>query len=93
MILYQIYRILKWHKKTFPKYKPEEQCQKIVEEIFEWESEFLKFDTERELEELTDVIIASIAAMRFKEIRKMVAEKMAKNIKRKWKNGHHVDRK
>lgn len=89
MTLIDIFKILHWHKKTFKNYTASKQMQKIVEEIFEWESEFLKYNTERELEELTDVIIASIGAMRFKEVREMVQEKMKANQKRRWKNGHH----
>lgn len=88
-ILVDVFKILWWHFKTFPNYRPEQQCQKIVEEIFEWESEFLKFDTEKELEELMDVVIASVGAMRFKDVREMVAEKMKDNKTRRWKNGHH----
>lgn len=89
MTLIDIFKILRWHKRTFPKYTFGKQLQKIVEEIMEWESEFLRLNTDKELEELTDVIIASIGAMRFKEVREMVKEKMKANQKRRWKNGHH----
>jgi hypothetical protein len=93
--LWQIFKILRWHKKTFPQIDYERQTEKIGEEILEWDREFfIGDDVEKELEELTDVIIASISAFRFKEVQLLVQDKMQKNYTRKWdKNGHHVEEK
>lgn len=93
--LWKIFKILRWHKKTFPQIDYERQTEKIGEEILEWDREFfIGDDVEKELEELTDVIIASISAFRFKEVQLLVQEKMQENYKRKWdKNGHHVEEK
>ena len=91
--LWLIFKILRWHKKTFPQIDYERQTEKIGEEILEWDREFFIGDDEsKELEELTDVIIASLGAMRYKEVRALVQDKMKENYKRKWdKNGHHVE--
>lgn len=89
--LWKIYKIMRWHKKTFPDFTAERQAEKIGEEILEWDREFFIGDSiEKELEELTDVIIASIGSLRFPEIWDFIDEKMKKNKQRKWKNGHHV---
>lgn len=89
--LWEIFKIIKWHRHTFPDYTPEKQTEKIAEEILEWDREFfIGDDIDQELEELVDVIISSISAMRFKEVRYLVGEKMKANKKRIWKNGHHV---
>lgn len=91
--LWKIYKILRWSKKTFPNYTFEKQIAKVAEEAIEWETEFLRNDVEKELSELTDIIIASINSLRFKETWEMVDEKMKENKKRTWKNGHHVEEK
>jgi predicted dinucleotide-utilizing enzyme len=94
-----IIKIWHWHKKTFPKFKAESQKLKLRGEIDEFIDEFEKFTKststkahyyhQRAEEELTDVIIASINAMRFEDVRKAVNKKMKINHKRSWENGQH----
>lgn len=92
--LWQIFKILRWHKRTFKEFTAQKQAEKIAEEILEWDREFfIGNDIDKEFEELADVIIASVCALRFSENMEFVAEKMEKNKKRVWKNGHHIDRK
>lgn len=91
--LWKIYKILRWHKKTFPEYDWNKQFQKICEESIEYVDESLFKFGDNVLEEGADVIIASIGALRFPETWDLVDEKMIKNKQRKWKNGHHVVRK
>lgn len=90
--LFKIYQIMRWNKKTFPKITWEDQFEKICEESIEFpEATFFK-SGEEALDEGADVIIASIGALRFKEIWVLVDEKMKKNKQRKWKKSHHVNK-
>lgn len=96
--LFQIYGILRWHKRTFPNATVKQQEQKLAEEIGEWsqaidtviatqsEADALHAD-----EELIDVVIAAVNLMRYPEIQEAVNRKMAINRKRTWKDGHHKD--
>ena len=94
--LINIYKIMSWHTKTFPKFSAEGQKHKIRAEINEF-IEAIKFNSKKNTrysnkkvnEELADVIIASINAMRFEEVRKEVNKKMKENFKRSWENGQH----
>ena len=94
--LINIYRIWKWHKETFPEYSYVGQKKKVRDEAKEVVDAFAHYTRrptryrERLLEEETiDVIIASINAMRYPEIRQEVNEKMKENYKRSWINGQH----
>lgn len=93
MILWKIYKILRWHKKTFPDFTVWKQFEKICEESIEFENESFFGDDEKALEEGADVIIASIGALRFPEVWDLVDEKMKINKQRTWENGHHITRK
>lgn len=91
--LWKIYKILRWHKKTFPNFTWAEQLEKVCEESIEFpEATFFK-SGEEALKEGADVIISSIGALRYEEIWDLVEEKMEENKQRTWKNGHHIDRK
>lgn len=94
--LINIVKIWMWHKKTFPYYKGMGQKKKVRDEIYEFVEAFDKYtrrggfkQQERVSEELVDVIIASINAMRFEDVRQEVNKKMKENYKRSWKNGQH----
>lgn len=94
--LFNIVKIWMWHKKTFPYYKGMGQKKKVRDEIYEFVEAFDKYtrrggikQQERVNEELVDVIIASVNAMRFEDVRREVNKKMKENHKRSWKNGQH----
>lgn len=97
--LINIAKIWHWHKKTFPNYTATGQTLKLKGEINEYEEAFNKFTkthgktkwrwNKKTQEELVDVIISSINAMRFEEIRQEVNKKMEINYNRTWKGGHH----
>lgn len=96
--LWQIYGILRWHKRTFPFITAEQQEQKLAEEIREYNEAIERFVTtgrQNDLvhvkEELADITIAIINLMRYPDIRSNIAQKMAINRKRTWKDGHHKD--
>lgn len=97
--LIEIYKIMSWHKKTFPKFSAEGQKKKVRDEAGELIEAFEKFTnrkktksdylTKKVNEEMADVIIASINAMRFEDVRQEVNKKMKENYKRSWENGQH----
>lgn len=97
--LFDIYKIMSWHKKIFPEFDSACQKIKIHGEINEFVDEFeiftqssprqSKTQHNKVEEELIDVIIASINAMRYKDIRDKVNQKMKINRQRRWKNGQH----
>jgi hypothetical protein len=94
--LIEIYKIMKWHKKTFPEYTSIGQKKKVrdeAKELVDIFNNYTKCPTKyREIllnGELVDVIISSINAMRFEDVRQEVNEKMKENHKRSWKNGQH----
>lgn len=92
--LWKIYKILRWHIKTFPHFDWNMQLQKVCEESIEFVDDSIFKFSDDTLEEGADVIIAGIGALRFPEIWELIDEKMIKNKKRKWdKNGHHIVRK
>jgi len=90
--LWKIYKILRWHKKTFPNMTGTKQLTKLGEEILEYE-EAMFFQGDEEFEQETaDVIIAVLGSLRFDYPWELVDEKMAINYKRKFDdNGHHVE--
>ena len=99
--MFEIYKILSWHKKTFPHTSYTEQLEKVCEEVREYNDALDKYIkargrlkkiyTKANLDgELIDIIIASINCMRFPEIRERVKVKMAENEHRTFKNNHHI---
>lgn len=95
--LWNCYKILRWHKKTFKKATNVTQCSKIREESYELTEAFNNYQSKPKKNnsykvdlETADVIISSICGMRFPEIRAMVDTKMIANYKRKWDNNHHI---
>ena len=99
--MFEIYKILRWHKKVCKNTTYAEQLEKVVEEVREYDEAFenyikargrsKKLFTKTKLdEELTDIIIASINCMRYPEIREKVKVKMAINEHRTFKNNHHI---
>lgn len=101
MILYDIYKVLKWHKKTLPETTHSEQLDKVISEIFEFLEEYENFIKSKSpkrrgvyyrkaSDELIDVIIAGINCMRYPEVRERVAVKMAINKQRTFVNNHHI---
>lgn len=99
--MFEIYKIHKWHKNTFPQTSYTEQLEKVCEEVREYNEAFekyikargriRKYYTKANLDgELTDIIIASINCMRYPEIRDRVKVKMAENKHRTFKNNHHI---
>lgn len=96
-ILWGVYKIIRWHKKTF-KISYEQQRDHFESEMLEWQSAFLSYMTEKSdknLDDLNmeraDVIISGINLLRFPEARALVHKKMNINKKRKWKNDRHVE--
>lgn len=90
-ILWKIYLILRWNKKTFPHFNWNKQLQKVCEESIEFVDESLFKDGEKALEEGADVIISSIGALRYPEIWELIDEKMKENRIRVFnENGHHT---
>lgn len=97
MILWDIYKIIRWHKKTF-NVTYEQQRDHFESEMLEWQSAFLSYMTEKSDKNLkdlnlerADVIISGINLLRFPEARALVHKKMKINKKRKWKNDKHVE--
>ena len=99
--MFEIYKILKWHKKVFRNTTFTEQLNKVCEEVREYNEaldDYIKAKgrlkviyTKAKLDgELTDIIIASINCMRYPEIRDRVKVKMAENKHRTFKNNHHI---
>lgn len=99
--MFEIFKILSWHKKNFPDTTYKEQLNKVAEEVKEYNTEFENyihsrhpkkkiFCRQRIDEELTDIIIASINCMRYPEIRERVKVKMAINEHRTFKHNHHI---
>jgi NTP pyrophosphatase (non-canonical NTP hydrolase) len=96
--LIQVYKILKWHKKTFPNHNYYNQRKHHVSEMHEW-MEAMRDYTKRKskinqkhlTEEQADVIISGISLLRFDEAFKSVQDKMAINYTRTWINDHHEE--
>ena len=96
-----IFKMIRWHKKTFKNTTDTEQLEKVKEEINEYIKAFEEYTKakgkrkkdackRRMLEELIDVIIASINCTRYPEIRKKILVKMEINRHRTFKNNHHI---
>lgn len=101
--LYLVYKIWKWHNKTFPDLKMIEQRNKLKSEIDEFnqaKARFVKSPYPRRPkyvtamnDELTDVIIASINCLKYPDFYERVAVKHNINTHRTWKGTHHVSNK
>lgn len=98
MILFQIYKIIRWHKKIFRHIDYNTQRNHFESEMLEWQSAFMTYMTDKSDEHLedlelerADVIISGINLLRFPEARALVQKKMNINKKRKWNNDRHVD--
>ena len=98
MILWQIYKIIRWHKRIFPAIKFEKQRNHFESEMLEWQSAFMSYMTDKSdknLEDLelerADVIISGINLLRFPEARAIVQKKMNINKKRTWNDDRHID--
>ena len=92
--LFQIYHILKWHKRTFPYFTCHMQQEKLAGEIREWEDALEHYIKTRNggqnvAEELADIEIAATNLYRYPEIRKLIIQKMEINRQRIWRNGQH----
>lgn len=89
--LITVYKILKWHKKVFPKISYDKQREHLISEMNEYNDAFEKW-TKRKTKtnhwnvdiERTDVIISSINMLRFPETLSLIDTKMTINKKRKW---------
>ena len=93
-----VYKILKWHNKTFPYLPMEAQKKKLNNEINEFidakekytRSRRYKLKNEMELlEEMSDVIIAGINCLRYPDFFERVAVKHNINTHRTWKGIQH----
>lgn len=98
MILWQIFKIIRWHKKTFKNISFTQQRNHFESEMLEWQSAFLTYmtnKTDKNLKDLdlerADVIISGINLLRFPEARALVQKKMNINKKRKWKDDRHIN--
>lgn len=96
--LITVYKILRWHKKTFPKHTYLDQRKHHVSEMHEWMEAMRNYTRcksqkhkEHLKEEQADVIISGIALLRFDEAFKSVQDKMKINHKRLWIDGHHKE--
>lgn len=96
--LYTAYKIIKWHKKTFPNITYESQREHLISEMSEYMEAFDKY-TKRHTKtnqwnvniERTDVIISAINMLRFPETLSLIDTKMIINKKRNWnkEKGRH----
>ena len=96
--LFNIFCILKWHKKTFPTFTYQEQKEKLAGEIREFQAALEEYIRTANPVigkavnfELADVVIAGINLMRYEEMRELVKEKMEINYTRTWKGGQHKE--
>ena len=97
--LIQVYKILRWHKKTFPKHTYLDQRKHHVSEMHEWMEAMRNFtkrkskqNQEHLKEEQADVIISGINLLRFDTAFKSVQKKMNKNYTRTCDNDHHKEK-
>ncbi len=93
-----VYKILKWHGKTFPCLPMEAQKRKLNNEINEFIDAKEKYTRSRRykqknemelLEEMSDVIIAGINCLKYPDFYERVAVKHAKNTHRTWNGIQH----
>lgn len=96
--LWTVYKILKWHKKTFPKHTYLDQRKHHVDEMHEWMSamrDYARCNSKKNhqhlVEEQADVIISGINLLRFDKAFNSVVDKMNKNYTRTWDNDHHKE--
>lgn len=96
--LIAVYKILRWHKKTFPDHTYLDQRKHHVSEMHEWMEAMRNYtrkktkqNSDHLVEEQADVIISGIALLRFDKSFNSVIEKMKINHNRFWVNGHHKD--
>jgi len=95
-----VYKIWKWHDKTFPEATVLNQREKLIGEIAEFEdakAKYIKSPYPRRPKykvavdnELIDVIIAGINCLKYPDIYERVAVKHEINTHRTWKGTHHV---
>ena len=95
-----VYKILKWHNKTFPTERFIDQKGKLISEIDEFNearAKYIKSPYPRRPkykfavdEELVDVIISGINLLKYPETFERVYVKHNINKQRKWKNNHHT---
>lgn len=95
-----VYKILKWHNKTFPCLPMEAQKRKLNNEINEYIDAKEKYTRSRRyknknknelLEEMADVIIAGINCLRYPDFFERVAVKHATNTHRTWIGTQHKE--
>ena len=98
--LWAVYKVLRWHKKTFPKVTYKEQTAKRRDEIHEWIDAFDKYTKDKRKSrknlaemEWADPIIAGIGCLRFKKTRSDIEDKMYINRMRSWYNNQHKGKK
>jgi len=98
-----VYKILKWHDRTFKDLPMSEQKQKLIGEIAEFneaKAKYIKSPYPRRPKykyavdgELIDVIIAGINCLKYPDFYERVAVKHNINTHRTWKGDHHVSTK
>ena len=98
-----IYKIWKWHEKTFVGLPEQAQCNKLDSEIKEYIQEFenytlsrnpnkKKFCKQKMDKEMIDVIIASINCLKYPNICEKVMVKHNINAHQRTRKGnHHVE--
>lgn len=89
--LYTAYKIIKWHKRTFPKIPYDTQREHLVSEMDEYMDAMEKYTKRKTKQnkwnvdiERTDVIISAINMLRFPEALSLIDTKMIINKKRNW---------
>ena len=95
-----VYKIWKWHDRTFKDLPMSEQKQKLIGEIAEFneaKAKYIKSPYPRRPKykyavdnELIDVIIAGINCLKYPDFYERVAVKHNQNTHRKLKGMHHV---
>lgn len=95
-----VYKIWRWHDKTFPTLPMSEQRNKLKSEIDEFndaKAKFIKSPYPRRHkyigamnDELTDVIIAAINCLKYPDFYERVAVKHNINTHRTWRGTHHT---
>lgn len=98
-ILWQVYKIIRWHKKTFKDIGYYDQRKHHCSEMHEWMQamrDYTKNKTQKNYEHLkeeqADVIISGINLLRFKDAFDSVLKKMKTNYSRTWVEGHHEEK-
>lgn len=66
--LWKILKIMRWHKRKFPKLTYKEQLQRLSEKALECGDAVFFRDDDDMINLATDVIMASIEALRYKEV-------------------------